>query len=104
MNEKEIKDKQGVLLANENGKLMISKETIENLVEAVTKEYKMAKEVTSEFLLGKTEWGVAKTVGIKEGYIEFVQDDPLYIQVVPQEIREKMADILASIKDGSLKL
>lgn len=70
----------------------------------VMHQQKMAKEVTSEFLLGKTEWGVAKTVGIKEGYIEFVQNDPLYIQVVPQEIREKMADLLASIKDGSLKL
>lgn len=70
----------------------------------VMHQQKMAKEVTSEFLLGKTEWGVAKTVGIKEGYIEFVQDDPLYIQVVSQEIREKMADLLASIKDGSLKL
>ena len=51
--KQEIKDKQGVLLANENGKLMISKETIENLVEAVTKEYKMAKEVTSRVELDK---------------------------------------------------
>lgn len=49
----EIKDKQGVLLANENGKLMITKETIENLVEAVTKEYKMAKDVTSRVELDK---------------------------------------------------
>ena len=51
--KKEIKDKQGVLLANENGKLMISKETIENLVEAVTKEYKMAKDVTSRVELDR---------------------------------------------------
>ena len=51
--QKEIKDKQGVLLANENGKLMISKETIENLVEAVTKEYKMAKDVTSRVELDR---------------------------------------------------
>ena len=36
--KQEMKDKQGVLLADENGKLMISKETIENLVEAVTKQ------------------------------------------------------------------
>ena len=46
-------DKQGVLLENENGKLMISKETIENLVEAVTKEYKTAKEVSSRVELNK---------------------------------------------------
>lgn len=51
--KQEIKDKQGVLLANENGKLMISKETIENLIEVVTKEYKMAKDVTSKVELDK---------------------------------------------------
>lgn len=51
--KKEIKDRQGVLLANDNGKLMISKETIENLVEVVTKQYKMAKEVTSRVELDK---------------------------------------------------
>lgn len=51
--KQEMKDKQGILLANENGKLMISKETIENLVEAVTKEYKTAKEVSSKVELDK---------------------------------------------------
>lgn len=51
--EQEQKDKQGVLLANDNGKLMISKETIENLVEAVTKEYKEAKDVSSRVELDK---------------------------------------------------
>lgn len=51
--KQEIKDRQGVLLQNDNGKLMITKETIENLVEAVTKEYKMAKEVTSRVELDK---------------------------------------------------
>ena len=51
--KQEIKDKQGILLANENGKLMISKETIENLVEVVTKEYKTAKEVSSKVELDK---------------------------------------------------
>ena len=51
--KQEIKDRQGVLLQNDNGKLMITKETIENLVEAVTKEYKMAKEATSRVELDK---------------------------------------------------
>ncbi|MCI8641715.1 MAG: alkaline shock response membrane anchor protein AmaP [Clostridia bacterium] len=51
--KQESKDKQGVLLANENGKLMISKETIESLVEAVTSEYKTAKEVSSRVELDK---------------------------------------------------
>ncbi len=51
--KQQIKDKQGVLLANDNGRLMISKETIENLVESVTREYKMAKEVTSRVELDR---------------------------------------------------
>ncbi len=51
--KQELKDKQGILLANDNGKLMISKETIEDLVQAVTKQYKMAKEVTSKVELDK---------------------------------------------------
>ena len=51
--KQELKDKQGVLLANDNGKLMITKETIENLVEAVTREYKAAKDVSSRVELDK---------------------------------------------------
>ena len=51
--KQELKDKQGVLLANDNGKLMISKETIENIVETVTKEYGSAKDVSSKVELDK---------------------------------------------------
>ena len=47
------KDKQGILLENENGRLMISKETIGNLVEAVTKQYDGAKEVSSRVELDR---------------------------------------------------
>lgn len=49
--KKELKEKQGVLLANDNGKLMISKETIQNLVESVTKEFKEAKEISTNIKL-----------------------------------------------------
>ncbi len=51
--KQEQKDKQGIFLANDNGKLMISKETIENLVETVTKQYKMTNEVSSRVELDK---------------------------------------------------
>ena len=49
----EIKDKQGVLLENSNGKLMISKETIENLVESVAKGFKEAESITTMVELDK---------------------------------------------------
>ena len=49
----EIKDRQGVLLENENGKLMISKETIENLVESAANDFKEADDITTRVELDK---------------------------------------------------
>lgn len=49
----QIKERQGVLLQNENGKLMISKDTIENLVSSVAKEYEGAEEITTRVELDK---------------------------------------------------
>ena len=51
--KEEIKNKQGVLLENSNGKLMISKETIENLVESVAKGFKEAESITTRVELDK---------------------------------------------------
>ncbi len=51
--KEEIKDKQGVLLENENGKLMISKETIENLVDSVARDFKSAENITTRVELDK---------------------------------------------------
>lgn len=70
----------------------------------VMQQEKMAYETTTEFLEGKTQWGTARTVGVSDGYIDFVQDDPLYINTVPQEIRTKMANIVSNIKSGALIL
>lgn len=71
---------------------------------AVTNQHKMAEEMTRRFLEGKIEWGTAGTVGIKEGFVDFVQDDPLYAQNVPEDARQKMAALIESIKTGALTL
>lgn len=49
----EIKERQGVLLENESGKLMISKETIENLVNSVALNFQSAEDVTTRVELDK---------------------------------------------------
>lgn len=51
--KEELKEKQGVLLENENGKLMISKETIENLVDSVARDFKNRQDVTTRVELDK---------------------------------------------------
>jgi simple sugar transport system substrate-binding protein len=66
----------------------------------VMKQEELAELMTTEFLNGKTAWGTAKMLGIKEGYVDFVQDDPLYEKTVPADIRAKMNQLLDDIKSG----
>lgn len=86
--KQEIKDRQGVLLQNENGKLMITKETIENLVELVTKEYKMAKDVTSRVELDK-ENNVNIFVNLEIGANTVIKDLTIDLQnKIKQKVKE----------------
>lgn len=68
----------------------------------VMEQVVMAEEVTTEFLSGKTPWGSAKMVGIKEGYVTFVQDDPNYINTVPADIRARLETLCTQIKKGEV--
>lgn len=51
--KEQIKERQGVLLENESGKLMISKETIENLVNSVVQDFQSAEDVTTRVELDR---------------------------------------------------
>ena len=69
---------------------------------SIMKQKEMANIAVSDYLNGKTAWGKADMVGIKEGFVDFVQDDPNYINTVPADVRTKMADLIAKIKSGEL--
>lgn len=69
---------------------------------SIMEQEKMAKMVTQEFLEGNTPWGTAKMVGIKEGFVDFVQDDPNYISTIPEDIRNEMKSLIDDIKSGNL--
>ncbi len=49
---------------------------------------------------GKLAYGTADVVGMKDGYIEFLDKNQLYIDFVPAEIRKKVAALLADIRSG----
>ena len=51
--KEQTNERQGVLLENESGKLMISKETIENLVNSVALNFQSAEDVTTKVELDK---------------------------------------------------
>lgn len=60
--------------------------------EALT--YKLVK----EFIQGDLPIGTAETYSAKDGYIDFIEDDPLYLESVPQEIRDEITKVVAEIK------
>jgi simple sugar transport system substrate-binding protein len=67
---------------------------------STVKQAEMAEIVTKQFIENKVNWGKADMVGMQDGFIEFVQDDPLYISAVPQDVRDKMAALVADIVAG----
>lgn len=69
---------------------------------AVINQHKMGEDMTARYLDGKIEWGTARTVGLADGFVDFVQDDPHYIQNVPEPIRQRMSEIIDQIKNGQL--
>ena len=93
--KQEQKDKQGELLANDNGKLMISKETIENLVEAVTKEYKEAKDVSSRVELDKNN-----NVNI---YVNLVVSSETIIKDLTVDLQNKIKEKVKQSADLEVK-
>jgi uncharacterized alkaline shock family protein YloU len=93
--KKELQDKQGILLANDNGKLMISKETIENLVETVTKQYKDAKDVSSRIEIDKN--------GNVDIFVNLVVGSETVIRDLSVDLQNKIKEKVKQITDLEVK-
>lgn len=53
-------------------------------------------------LEGKLPFGKAEVVGMADGYIEFLNKSPSYIEGVPAAVRAKVDAVIARIKSGKL--
>jgi simple sugar transport system substrate-binding protein len=71
---------------------------------SIIRQDKLAYEKTLLFLEGSLPFGVADIVGVADGYVDFVEDDPDYKTAVSQTVREKQADMIARIRSGRLVL
>jgi simple sugar transport system substrate-binding protein len=65
---------------------------------------KAAYEKTRAFLEGRLPFGTAEVLGVADGYVDFVEDDPNYIASVGPEIREQQAALIRQIRSGALRL
>jgi simple sugar transport system substrate-binding protein len=71
---------------------------------AILHQDKAAYEKTMLFLKGALPFGRAETAGIRDGYVDFVEDDPAYIAAVSPGIREQQAAMIARLRSGALRL
>lgn len=63
---------------------------------------KLTKEILEEALLGTIAYGKATVVGVKEGYLGFISDDPAYTQNLPAALRDKFDAFMADFKAGKI--
>jgi simple sugar transport system substrate-binding protein len=70
----------------------------------VLRNDRAAYETVKASMQNKLEFGKARVVGIREGYIDFVTDDEHYRQYVSAETRDRVESLLQDFKSGSRSL
>lgn len=93
--KEQIKERQGVLLENESGKLMISKETIENLVNSVALNFQSAENVTTRVELDKEN-------NVKV-YVNLVINEEAVIKDLSANLQAKIKEKIKTATDLDVK-
>lgn len=70
----------------------------------VLREDKAAEELVNKAIDGTLEKGTAIIAGVKDGYVDFIDDDPNYLKYVPAGVRNNMSAFLKDMRDGKLTL
>lgn len=91
----ENKGKEGIVLENNSGKLVISKESLENLIASVTKEVPGADTVASKTIVDKN-----KNLII---YVTAVVSKDVMIKDVSNELQQKIKDAMRKTADLEVK-
>ncbi|MDR2159393.1 MAG: BMP family ABC transporter substrate-binding protein [Treponema sp.] len=68
----------------------------------VMEQKKLVEEILAAALAGTVEYGAAKTVGVREGYLDFAADDSGYRELVPEDIRRKLGALIDDMRTGRI--
>jgi simple sugar transport system substrate-binding protein len=64
---------------------------------------KLTKEILADVLAGKIQYGTCTTVGVKEGYLNFIFDDSGYRDYLPAEIKTQFSAFMDDFRAGRVK-
>ena len=65
---------------------------------------RLVYEVVSDAINGMVDYGTGTKLFTKDGYIEFISDDPDYIATIPEDLRAKQQEVVDAIVSGELML
>ena len=68
----------------------------------IMEQKKLVMEILTAVLAGEIEYGVSQTVGLKEGYLGFISDDPGYLNSLPADIRQRFESFLDDLRAGRI--
>jgi simple sugar transport system substrate-binding protein len=66
------------------------------------KQEELTEQILGDLVAGGIEYGTAETLGLKDGYVEFLDSDPLYTQQVSADVRARMAAFVEGLKSGTI--
>jgi len=69
----------------------------------IIKQRELTQEILASFLEGTIPFGTARTIGVREGYIDFIFDDPLFRDHVPVHIQERLAAFIDDFRSGRIE-
>jgi simple sugar transport system substrate-binding protein len=64
---------------------------------------KLVQEILADALAGKIQYGKSQIVGAKEGYLDFIADDPGYLDHLPTGIQEKFNAFMNDVRAGRIE-
>ncbi|GHV74081.1 BMP family ABC transporter substrate-binding protein [Spirochaetia bacterium] len=71
---------------------------------AILHQERAAYEQTIRYLAGNLPFGSAEVVGVADGYVDFIEDDPHYLAAVSPEIRKAQGSLIERIRSRALDL
>lgn len=71
---------------------------------AILRQEKLVTEIMTKVLAGTVPFGKADVVDASKGYVDFADDNPLYTNNVPADVRAKMDVVVKKLRSGALTL
>jgi simple sugar transport system substrate-binding protein len=64
---------------------------------------KLVQEILADMLAGTIQYGESRTVGVRDGYLDFIFDDPGFRDHVPSEIQKRLETFMDDLRAGRIE-